>query len=159
MTIEPNELHAIKASVAVALSGVGGGGPMPSPLDILDAIDRACADAAARRVIMFDADTGDELMPSVAATGEIRERMAAQLLPGMPVELVTKAYSDWLDLDTDPRPFGVAKRVKLRELSSLRGKIVRRVEEAGELHTVVVVWDSQPGEFPYSPRELEEMPF
>lgn len=158
MTIEPNELHAIKASVSAALARVLGNVAGAEGVAILDAIDNAAAEAAARRVIMFDADTGDMLAPSEAAPGPIWERMAAQCLPGMPVELIAKAYGDWLDADTDPRPFGVGRRIRSRELPSMHGKVIRRVETAGELHTVVVVWDTQRGEFPYSPRELEEVP-
>lgn len=160
MTIEPNELHAIKASVAAALAhelAVPAGVVEEFATTILGAIDRGAATAASQRVVMFDADTGDMLMPSEGARGEIWERMAAQCLPGMPVELVAKAYGDWLDADTDPRPFRVGKPVRLRELPNLRGKVVRRVETEGELHTVVVGWDTQPGEHPYSPRELEEI--
>jgi hypothetical protein len=158
MTIEPNELAAIKASVSaeMVLSGIARTEPARCE-QILDAIDRAAAEASTRRVIMFDAETGEMIMPSEAATGEIWQSIAAQCLPGIPVELVAKAYGDWLEADTDPRPLGVGKRVKLREMPSLRGAVIRRVESEGELHTVVIAWDAQPGEFPYSPRELEEI--
>lgn len=157
MTIEPNELHAIKASVAAFLTAQ----PLDEAVDLhvalLDAIDRGAADAAARRVIMFDADTGEELMPSEAATGDVRAIMAASLMPGWTAAEIDRAYGEWLSDDADPRPFAVGSRVKSRELPPLLGRVVRRVEEAGELHTVAVVWDTQPGEYLYSPRELGEV--
>lgn len=156
--IEPNELHAIKASVAAtlslpALSTVTG----EQSLAILDAIDAAAAHAAAQRVIMFDAETGDEILPSESATGPVRVLMAAQLLPGMPAELINKAYSDWLDSDHDPRPFAVGKAVSHRELASLRGEVIKRVESDGELHSVWVRWDRGGEALAYSPRELNEL--
>lgn len=151
----PNELHAIKESVAAVIVRAREMTLGELGTKILDAIDHGADTAALRRVIVFDADTGDELLPSEAATGPIRERMAAQLLPGMPVELVAKAYEDWLN--ADPVPFAVGKPVTRRNSTSRRGKVIRRVETDGELHTVVVKWDSQIGEYHYSPRELEEL--
>lgn len=55
---------------------------------------------------------------------------------------------------TDPRPFLVGRPVVVIA-SGATGRVVRRVETAGELHTVIV----QIGHLqePYSPRELEEV--
>lgn len=61
---------------------------------------------------------------------------------------------------TDPRPFGMHKAVAHRELSSLRGEVVKRVEsKEGELHTVWVRWKSDgiAEAMPYSPIELVEL--
>lgn len=161
MTIEPNELAAIKASVSVAVTQA-----FPPAFDllgsaigttILDAIDAGAADAAARRVIIFDADTGEEIMPTSAATGPTREIMAAQLLPGMPVELISKAYSDWLETDADPRPFPIGARVRLKALPLAFGRVTSRAEHEGELHTVAVVWEGEEAALYYSPRQLEQV--
>jgi len=167
MTIEPNDLAAIKASVAAALVSEFGGEGNPVILKyapIIDAIDRGAADAAARDVIMFDCETGDEIQPYGGATGTIRQRMAAQLLPGWPEEEIDRAYSAWMEADGSPEPFAVGTIVTHLEAPTLRGKVTKRVESAeGELHTVWVKWEGMYEENtpmapqPYSPRELREV--
>lgn len=62
------------------------------------------------------------------------------------------------DDPTDPRPFAPGTKVRVKGTGIL-GSVVRTVETAGELHTVVVrlaldEGDVQP-ETPFGPRELE----
>lgn len=72
--------------------------------------------------------------------------------------IILASIDDAATDSTDPRPFVTGRKVRVKG-TGIGGVVVRTVETAGELHTVVVrlaldEGDVQP-ETPFGPRELE----
>lgn len=112
---------------------------MPIPQAELDKLKQATADALAKAL-----------------------REHGSLRSSEDVILVTLNAMDAANADpTDPRPFAPGNRVRttteLTEATPWLGTVVRVVEDAGEIHTVVVHWDRFPGEHFHSPRELADL--
>jgi len=109
---------------------------MPIETHELDAIKQAAANAAVQATLALGAAPHD--------AGSV----------GMAVlEAIDKAAADPTD-PTDPRPFAPGVRVRVKA-SGAPATVVRAIEEAGEVHTVVVNLDGWPGEYPLGPHELE----
>lgn len=111
----------------------------------------------AHRVISFDADTGEQLEPTNAATGEVWARIASQALPGTDPEQVQAWYTAWLE--SDGLAFAVGNAVVgVNDPQEQRGTVAARVVSGdGELHTVLVAWPGMVSAQAYSPRELREV--
>lgn len=105
--------------------------------------------------ISFDTDTGAMKHLSVGAkvSGDAAAAIAAAVLPGMTPAEVERMYTEYMHRDVD-LPFAIHGRVQHR-IATLTGSVVDRRETQGELHSVLVRWDGEPGgpEW-YSPREL-----
>jgi hypothetical protein len=157
MNDTPKAVERIKKrlSAQMVVSGLAHAQPTKCE-ELLDVFDEATSG-----LIIFDAETGEMLHTGPGSTGEIWQKIAAQCLPGMPAELVSKAYGDWLDADIDPQPFAIGSTVTHRELRAMRGKVIERIEDSGELHTLHVSWSPRPNRGAssgyYSPRELEQV--
>jgi len=108
---------------------------MPFEPHELDAIKQAAAVAIA--------DAGSSLM----VLAPERHALAIAVL-----EAIDRAAED----PTDPRPFAPGRKVRVKG-TGIPGVVVRTVEDAGELHTVVVrlALEELEAETPFSPRELE----
>lgn len=107
---------------------------MPFETHELDAIKQAAANALAEQ-------TRDLLPESVAYA------VGAHVLAA-----IDKAAADPID----PRPFAPGRKVRVKG-TGIEGVVVRAVENAGEVHTVVVrlALEEAAPESPFSPRELE----
>lgn len=73
-------------------------------------------------------------------------------LAALVLDAIDRAIAD----PTTPEPFPVGMIVTGRETGG-RGVIVRRIQQHGELHTVIVQWEGAPGEVAVSPRTLSEV--
>jgi len=153
MNDTPKAVERIKKRLSVQM--VVGGLAYAQPAKCEELLD--VFDDATSGLIIFDAETGEMLHTGPGSTGEIWQKIAAQCLPGMPAELVSKAYGDWLEADIDPQPFAIGSTVSHREAPTLMGKVTDRKEHEGELHTVLVEWQAGSGSAHYSPRELTQV--
>jgi len=110
---------------------------MPFESHELDAIKAAVSTALAQEAPQYGLD-GPQVM-----------RLGLPILAA-----IERAVED----PTDPRPFIAGRKVRVKG-TGIQGVVVRTVETAGELHTVVVrlaldEGDVEP-ETPFGPRELE----
>lgn len=104
------------------------------------------------RLIMFNADTGEQI-GRAGVTGKVAAIICADLLPGATPELVDEWYSVWMEADANPQPFPEGSRVTLPSGIGI-GRVVKRVETDGELHTLAILWAGNASPVLYGPAEL-----